>query len=168
MSHTFISVKMSPPRILQLQKIASRWHNQIAKCLNVPPDQILQVPLKDTYMLQSTTKPKTYSGADLSDLERNRNFILTPSPNSTDTNILSLIHGSCTIILYSRAEGVTTIEAKALLKLNLHIDLKFRLYEFSLQDDENLRMIRPDHKFEIYTFEEKKHTLQRKQKKKNS
>ena len=165
MTETFIAINMSPPRIHQLQKITSHWHNQISKCLNVPPDQILLVPLKDNYMLQSTTQPKTYSGADLSNLERNRNFILTPAPNSTDTNILSLIHGSCTITLYSKAEGISTIEGKALLKLNLQIDLKFRLYEFSLQDDLSLRMIRLDHKFEIYTFEEKKITLQRKQEK---
>ena len=128
---------MSPPRILQLKKIASRWHNQIAKCLNVPPDQILQVPLQDTYMLQSTIQPEIYNGADLADLERNRDFILTPSPNTTDTNILSLVHGSCSIILFSKAEGVSLIEAKSLMKLNLHLDLKFRSYEFSLQDDGN-------------------------------
>ena len=165
MAETFIAVKMSPPRLHLLQKIASRWHNQISKCLNVSPDQILQVPLKSTYMLQATTQPRTYTGADLADLERNRNFILTPSPNTTDINILSLNHGSCSITIYSKLEGITTAEAKSLLQLNLSIELRFRLFEFSLQSDLTLRMVRPDHKLESYRFEEKKITLQRRQEK---
>ena len=117
MTETFIAINMTSPRTHQLEKIAVRWHHQISKCLNVKPDQIQIVPLKTTYMLQSTTQPRQYSGEDLSHLERNRNFILTPAPNSTDTDILSLINGSCSITLYNKAEGISTIEGKALLKL---------------------------------------------------
>ena len=163
MTLTFIVVNMSPPRLHLLQKVASCWHNQISKCLNVLPDQILQVPLKPSYMLQATTQPRTYTGMDLANLERNRNFILTPNPNNTDINILSLNHGSCSIIIFSKLEGISTAEAKALLQLNLSIELRFRLFEFSLQSDLSLRMVRPDHKIENYKFEEKRITLKRKQ-----
>ena len=163
MSDTFIVVNMSPPRLHLISAVASRWHNQIAKSLNVLPDQISQVPLQTSYMLQPTTQPKTYSKLDLTNLEKNRDFILTPNPNNSDTNILSLNHGSCSIILFSKVEGISTAEAKTLLQLNLSIELRFRLYEFSLQSDLSLRMVKPDHKIDNYKFEEKRITLKRKQ-----
>ena len=156
---------MSPPRILQLQKIATRWHGQIAKCLKVTEDQILQLPLEETYMLQSTSQPKVYNGSELADLEKSREFLLTPSSNPTDVIILSLTNGSCVINLFSRVDGISMMEAKVLLKLNLKLNLKFRVYEFTLASDVKLRMMRPNHRIESFQFEEKRHTLHRKQEK---
>ena len=163
MAETFIVVDMSPARLHLLKNIASRWHNQICKALNVLPDQIVQVPLKPTYMLEATTQPRTYTGTDIAHLERNRNFLLTPNPNTTDINILSLNHGSCSITIYSKSEGITIAESKSLLQLNLSIELRFRLFEFCLQSDLSLRMVRPSHKVDNYKFEEKRITLQRRQ-----
>ena len=163
MTETFIVVNMSPARLHLLSAVASRWHHQIAKALNVLPDQILQVPLLNTYLLQLTIQPKTYSKLEVTELEKNRDFILTPNPNNSDTNILSLNHGSCAIVLFSKVEGITTAEAKTLLQLNLAIELRFRLYEFTLQSDLLVRMVKPDHKIDNFKFEEKRITLKRKQ-----
>ena len=112
MSDTFVVVNMSPARLHLISAIASRWHNQIAKALNVSLDQISLVPLQTSYMLEPTIQPKSYSKSELTSLQRDRNFILTPNPNSSDQNILSLNHGSCSIILFSKTEGISTAEAK--------------------------------------------------------
>ena len=163
MTETFLVVNMSPARLHQVSAVAKRWHHQIAKALNVLSDQILQVPLLPTYLLQLTSQPKTYSKLEVTELEEPRYFTLTPNPNNSDINILSLNHGSCAIVLFSKVEGVTTAEAKTLKQLNLGIELRFRSFEFTLQSDLMARMVKIDHKIDIYSFEEKRITLKRKQ-----
>ena len=155
MSQTFLSFIVSPPRNLQLQKVASRWHEQIAKCLKVTKDLIVQLPLEETYILQNTSQPKIYNGSELAELEKDREFLLTPSPNTTDIIILSLTNGICTINLFSKVDGISLIERKALQKLNLKLSLRFRVYEFTLSSDITLRMIKPNHRVEAYQFEQK-------------
>ena len=138
MSQTFLSFIVSPPRNLQLQKVASRWHGQIAKCLKVTEDLIVQVPLEETYILQSTSQPKIYNGSELAELEKDREFLLNPSQNTTDVIILSLTSGLCTINLFSRVDGISLMERKSLEKLKLKLSLRFRVYELTLSSDTTL------------------------------
>ena len=162
MAQPFLAFIVSPPRNLQLQKVAGRWHEQIAKCLKVTKDLIVQLPLEETYILQTTSQPKTYNGNKLAELEKDRVFLLTPSTNTTDNIILSLTYGICTINFFSKVDGITLIERKALQKLNLTLSLRFRVFEFTLSSDTNLRMCKPNHKLEAYQFEEKGQTMNRK------
>ena len=162
MAQPFLAFIVSPPRNLQLQKVAGRWHEQIAKCLKVTKDLIIQLPFEETYILQTTSQPKTYNGNKLAELEKDRVFLLTPSPNTTDNIILSLTYGICTINFFSKVDGITLIERKALQKLNLTLSLRFRVFEFTLSSDTNLRMCKPNHKLEAYQFEEKGQTMNRK------
>ena len=104
MAQPFLAFIVSPPRNLQLQKVASRWHEQIAKCLKVTKDLIIQLPFEETYILQTTSQPKTYNGSELAELEKDRVFLLTPSPNTTDNIILSLTYGICTINFFSKGD----------------------------------------------------------------
>ena len=87
---TFLSFLVSPPRQLQIQKVAGRWHALIARTLNTTEDLIIQLPLQPSYELQSTIQPKQYSGSELKELERERQFILTPTQNTKDEVILCL------------------------------------------------------------------------------
>ena len=167
MTETFLVVNMSPARLHQISAVGKRWHHQIAKALNVLSDQILQVTLLPTYLLQLTSQPKTYSKLEVTELEKSRNFILTPNPNNSDINILSLNHGTCTIGLFTKIDGITTAEAKTLKQLNLGIELRFRSFEFTLQSDLMVRMVKIDHKIDDYSFEAKCITLKREQDKKD-
>ena len=87
MTETFLVVNMSPARLHQINAVGKRWHHQIAKALNVLNDQISQVTLLPTYLLQLTSQPKTYSKLEVTELEKPRDFILTPNPNNSDINI---------------------------------------------------------------------------------
>ena len=162
MAQPFLAFINSPPRSLQLQKVAGRWHDQIARCLKVTKDVIIQLPLEENYILQTTSQPKTYSASDLAELEKDRIFLLTPAKNTTDNIILTLEHGLCSINFFSKVDGISLIERKALQKLNLTLSLRFRVFEFTLSSDTNLRMCKPNHKLQAYQFEEKGQTLGRK------
>ena len=167
MTDTFLVVNMSPARLHQINAVGKRWHHQIAKALNVLNDQISQVTLLPTYLLQLTSQPKTYSKVEVTELEKSRNFILTPNPNNSDINILSLNHGTCNIGLFTKIDGITTAQAKTLKQLNLGIELRFRSFEFTLQSDLLARMVKIDHKIDDYSFEAKCITLKREQDKKD-
>ena len=119
--------------------------------------------MEETYILQRTSQPKIYNGSELAELEKDREFLLTPSQNTTDVIILSLTNGLCTINFFSRVDGISMMERKSLEKLNRKLILRFRIYEFTLSSDVNLRMIKPDRRVESYQFEEKGQTMHRKQ-----
>ena len=159
---TFLSFLVSPPRKLQIQRVAERWHSLIARTLNTTEDMIIIMPLQTSYKLQATKQPKTYSGSELKELETERDFILTPAQNSTDVVILSLTSGSCCINLFSRIDGVSMIERKSLQKLNLELKMQFRVYEFTLSSNPTLRMIKADRRSDEYSFEPKEQTMYRK------
>ena len=159
---TFLSFLVSPPRKLQIQKVAERWHSLIARTLNTTEDLIIIMPLQPSYELQSTIQPKQYSGSELKELEKERYFILTPAQNSKDEVILCLTNGSCCINLFSRTDGISMIERKSLQRLNLKLTLQFRVYEFTLSSNTTLRMIKPDRLIDSYSFEPKEQTMYRK------
>ena len=123
---------------------------------------IIQLPLQQTYKLQSTTQLKIYSGSELAELEKNKEFLLTPSQNTTDEIILCLTSSSCTINLFSRVDGISMMERKSLEKVNLKLNLQFRVFEFTISGDTTLRMIKPNHRVDSYAFEQKGQTMYRK------
>ena len=126
---TFINFLVNPPRHLQIQSIAARWHALIVKTLVSTTDLITIVPLSPSYRLQETDQPKQYSGLELNALESDRQFVLQPVLNSTDKIILSLNSAQCTINLFSREETLTPAERKKIENLKLKITLKFRVFD---------------------------------------
>ena len=70
-----------------------------------------------------------------------------------------LKNGSCSINLFSRNDGITMLERKSLEKLNLKLNLQFRVFEFTISSDTTLRMMKPNHRVDSYAFEPKKQTM---------
>ena len=159
---TFINFLVNPPRHLQIGSIAARWHELIIKTLVSTKDLITIVPLAPSYCLQVTEQPKEYSGLELNALESDRQCLLQPVLNSLDNIILSLNCAQCTINLFSREEALTPAERKKLENLKLKITLKFRVFEFTLDSDITLQMIKKDRLIKSYSFECKEETLNRK------
>ena len=96
-------------------------------------DLINIMPLQPSYELESTKQPKTNSGTELKDLEKERYFALTPAQNSTDEVILCLTNGICSINIFSRTDGINMLERKSLDSFEAK---EQTLYRKSLQVEE--------------------------------
>ena len=57
--NTYINFLVTPPRKLQLNSIAERWHVLIAKTLNDTTENIQLVTLQNSYEIELTTQPNS-------------------------------------------------------------------------------------------------------------
>ena len=159
---TWLNFRVTEPRKMQLSSVALRWHKLLQRELSDDENHLKMVDIEPDYRIQMTTVPRNYSGNDIKCLESQRSFRLTPLQLPSFENCLALTCGTCSIVLFERPEAFSLSDRKSVERLNLTISLTSRIWEFTLESDVSLQMVKRNRNEEIYNFELPENTLQRK------
>lgn len=158
-----MSFRISEPRALQLKGVAKRWYPLLLKVLKSEKDTLkIQPIIRANYRLKMTEVPKLYTGEDIKVLEEPRSFRLVSLPRQDVDNYLALTSDDCCIILFSRPESFKNNENTVIDRLNLSLSMKLKIYEFSLESDPQLQLVKKDKRDGRFEFERPEVTLIRK------